>query len=239
MKKHNSGITLVSLVITIIVLLILASITVYSGVSTVRSARLTKFTAELKIMQQKVNELYDSYTNNKSVNVNGIEYVGKGEFTTQDGDETQTVQTKPGIQEIGEDPDGIFNTNRLEEIFSEEGSGITDRTGYMYYDTSTLQGLGLEDMEYEFFVNVASRSVVSIEGFNDAGNIYYTLNQVPDGVYNIEYNPTTSKPTFDIDYEYLRHIHLSISKHEKAILPAKYFVDQFPHSLTSYLLWPA
>ena len=113
MKKHNSGITLVSLVITIIVLLILASITVYSGVSTVRSARLTKFTAELKIMQQKVNELYDSYTNNKSVTVNGTEYVGAGQTATE------TEEAIQGIQEIGTDPEGIFNATRLDEIFSE------------------------------------------------------------------------------------------------------------------------
>lgn len=183
MKKNNSGITLVSLVITIIVLLILSSIAVYSGVSTIRSTRLTKFTTELKMMQQKVNELYDCYTNNKSVTVNGTEYVGSD------------------IQNIGQNPEGIFNTNRLEEIFSEDGSGITDRTGYMYYDTETITALGLDNMEYEFFVNVAKRSVVSIEGFNDYGKMYYTLDQVPNGVYNVEYNPTVGVPTFDASYE--------------------------------------
>ena len=189
MKKNNAGITLVSLVITVIVLLILSSIAVYSGVSTIRSARLTKFTTELKMMQQKVNELYDSYINNKSVTVNGVEYVGQGEYTTQNTEDgqTQTVQTKLGIQDIGEDPEGLFNSNRLEEVFSAEGSGITDRTGYMYYDLETIQALGLDDMEYEFFVNVATRSVVSIEGFNDYGTRYYTLDQVPNGVYNVEY----------------------------------------------------
>ena len=175
MKKSNSGITLVSLVITIIVLLILASITVYSGIGTIRSARLTKFTTELKIMQQKVNELYNSYTNEKSVIVNGIEYVGTD------------------IQNIGKNPDGIFDENRLEEIFSENESGITDRTGYMYYDTEMIQALGLEEIEYEFFVNIAKRSVVSIEGFNDGEKRYYTLEQVPDGVYNVEYNAISNK----------------------------------------------
>ena len=175
MKKSNSGITLVRLVITIIVLLILASITVYSGIGTIRSARLTKFTAELKIMQQKVNELYNSYTNEKSVIVNGIEYVGTD------------------IQNIGKNPDGIFDENRLEEIFSENESGITDRTGYMYYDTETIQALGLEEIEYEFFVNIAKRSVVSIEGVNDGEKRYYTLEQVPDGVYNVEYNAISNK----------------------------------------------
>lgn len=183
MKKNNSGITLVSLVITVIVLLILSSIAVYSGVSTIRSARLTRFTTELKMMQQKVNELYDSYINNKSVTVNGTEYVGTD------------------IQNIGEDPEGLFNSNRLEEVFSAEGSGITDRTRYMYYSLETMQGLGMQDMEYEFFVNVATRSVVSIEGFNDYGTRYYTLEQVPNGVYNVEYNKIDGDLNFDTTAE--------------------------------------
>ena len=195
MKKNNAGITLVSLVITIIVLIILASISVYSGISTVRSAKLTKFTTELKIMQQKVNELYDSYMNNRTVNVNGIEYVGKGQAATE------TEEAKQGVQEIGKVPESIFNTNRLDEIFSEEASGITDKTGYRYYDIETIQALGLEDMEYEFFVNVETRSVVSIEGFNDYGEMYYTLDQVPNGMYNVEYAPTAGVPTFDVSYE--------------------------------------
>ena len=211
MRKNNSCITLVSLVITIIVLLILASITVYSGISTVRSARLTKFTTELKMMQQKVNELYDYYTNNKSITVNNVVYTGGKEQAEAEQGQEETEGTSPettdenkGIQEIGKDPAEFFNPNRLEEIFSAEGSGITSSSGYKYYDTETLQGLELENMEYEFFVNVATRSVVSIEGFNDYGNIYYTLDQVPDGIYNVEYNAQTDKPTFKVEYETVR-----------------------------------
>ena len=202
MKKIDSGITLVSLVITMIVLLILTSITIYSGVSTIHSARLTKFTTQLKIMQQKVNELYDCYTNNKTVILNGIEYVGKGETITETiNGEIQTVQSKPGIQEIGQDIDAFFSSSQLKEIFSEAGSGITDKTGYRYYDTETIQALGLEDMEYEFFVNVEKRSIVSMVGFNDYGSVYYTLEQVPNGVYNVEYNLIDGNLSFDVTSE--------------------------------------
>lgn len=192
MKRDNSGITLISLVITIIILFILSSIAIYSGVGTIRSARLTKFTVELKMMQQKVNELYDSYTNNKSVIVNGIDYRGKGEYTTQttnDG-QTQMIKTKQGIQDIGKNPEENFSTSELETIFSIEESGVTDREGYKYYDTETLQALGLENMEYTFFVNVEKRSIISTVGLEYDGKIYYTLDQVPDGVYNVEYNNT-------------------------------------------------
>ena len=192
MKRDNSGITLISLVITIIILFILSSIAIYSGVGTIRSARLTKFTVELKMMQQKVNELNDSYTNNKSVIVNGIDYRGKGEYTTQttnDG-QTQMIKTKQGIQDIGKNPEENFSTSELETIFSMEESGVTDKEGYKYYDAETLQALGLENMEYTFFVNVEKRSIISTVGLEYDGNIYYTLDQVPDGVYNVEYNNT-------------------------------------------------
>ena len=163
MKKNDFGITLVGLVITIIILLILASITVYSGVSTIRLAKLTKFTTELKMMQQKVNELYDSYKNERLVT---------------------------GIQDIGKNPEENFSTNELETIFSIEESGVTDREGYKYYDAETIQALGLENMEYTFFVNVDKRSIISTVGFVYDGKTYYTLEQVPDGVYNVEYNDT-------------------------------------------------
>ncbi len=197
MKKNDSGITLITLIITIIVLIILASIGITSGISTIRSSRLTKFTTEMKIMQLKVNELYDSYINDKSVTVGSVEYVGKGKTVTN-ADGTQTE--KPGIQEIGEDI-SIFSDNRLQEIFSEEGSGITSTDGYMYYDTDTLQELNVDGVDNEFFVNIATRSVVSIEGFNYYGKKYYTLEQLPEGLYNVDYEANQGKPAFDISAE--------------------------------------
>lgn len=57
--KNNKGITLVALIITIIILLILASVATYSGIGVIKSAKLTAFTTELKIMQTQVNEIYE------------------------------------------------------------------------------------------------------------------------------------------------------------------------------------
>lgn len=183
MRKNNSGITLISLVITIILLLILATIGISSGISTVRSSRLTKFTTEMKIMQQKVNELYDSYTNNRTVNVAGNEYTGTD------------------ICNIGNDISNVSETQR-NEVFSSSGSGITDTNGYMYYNATTIENLGIDGVDGEFFVNVAKRSVISVDGCEYEGNIYYTLEQLPDGVYNVEYEPQQVEgPTFDVDYK--------------------------------------
>ena len=59
--RKEKGITLIALTITIIILIILASITTYSGISTIKSSKLNKFKQELEIMQSQVNVLYEKY----------------------------------------------------------------------------------------------------------------------------------------------------------------------------------
>ena len=70
--KQDKGITLVSLVITIAVLIILASIATYSGVNVIRQSKLNKFTTEMGIMQTEVNNLYDKYSNGTEEEKNEI-----------------------------------------------------------------------------------------------------------------------------------------------------------------------
>ena len=47
--RKEKGITLIALTITIIILIILASITTYSGISTIKSSKLNRFKQELEI----------------------------------------------------------------------------------------------------------------------------------------------------------------------------------------------
>lgn len=168
----NKGITLVSLVITVIVLLILASIATYSGINVIQSSKLTAFTTELKIMQTQVNELYQRY---------------------KDGDNTVLGLGKD-LGSVSEQANKAFNA-----------SGITEQSEYRYFDQNTIKdGLKIEGVEGEFFVNIKTRSVVSCEGFKYEGETYYTLEQLPDGLYNVEYNDkniNVDKPTFDTSVE--------------------------------------
>ena len=60
MLKENKGITMISLVVTIIILMILASITTYSGISTAKDARYYNGIHQMKVMQAEVNDWYES-----------------------------------------------------------------------------------------------------------------------------------------------------------------------------------
>lgn len=180
MKRENKGITLIALVITVTVLIILASIATYSGVGIIRQSKLNKFTTEMKIMQTEVNDLYQKATSGETVEVNGNNYTGLD------------------IYNIGKDLDSKANS-----VFTSETSGITDKSGYRLYDQDIIQGLGIEGVEEEYFVNVEKRSIISCNGFEYEGTTYYTLDQLPNGLYNAEYEENTNIPTFDVSMEKL------------------------------------
>ena len=177
-KSGNSkGVTLIALVITIIILLILASIATYSGIDVINSSKLTAFTTEMKIMQTQVNSLYDQWKN------------GDIDKDTIGKDLTSSTE----VQEQA-------NLVLVEELGF--ASSISELTGYKYFDQDTIQELGIDGVEQEFFINIEQREVVSYNGLKYEGDMYYTLNQLPNGLYNVDYDPNQADaPTFDVNYE--------------------------------------
>ncbi len=182
--KNNKGITLMALVITIILLIILASIGIYSGRQVVKSAQFTAFSTELKIMQTQVNSLYEKKKNNEKILLNNVE---------------------TDIEDIGT---AISSGSEAQTLIA---LGITDTSDYKYFDTDTIKSLNIEGVEGEFFVNIDKRSVVSYDGFEYEGKTYYTLEQLPDGLYNVEHNTSEQQPDFNVDYELLENGKCKIS----------------------------
>ena len=156
-KSHNSkGVTLIALVITIILLLILASIATYSGIDIINSSKLTAFTTEMKIMQTQVNNLYDQWKNGDI----DKDTIGKDLTSSTEVQEQANLVL---VQELG------------------FASSISELTGYRYFDQDTIQDLGIEGVEQEFFINIEQREVVSYDGLRYEGNMYYTLINCQEG----------------------------------------------------------
>ena len=175
LRENGKGITLVSLVITIVVLLILASIATYTGIEVIKSSRLTTFTTEMKIMQTQVNKLYQEM---------------------KDGDTT--------IKELGKEISKIDQT-QVNNVFKAVGIiSIEEREKYRYFDQDIIKNLNIEGISGTFLVNIEKRSVISYEGFQDGDEIYYTLEQLPNGLYNVEYEDKSGEitlPVFDTSVE--------------------------------------
>ena len=185
MKKEQRAITLISLVITIVILLILATIGIGAGIETINSSKLTKFNTEMKIMQLKANEWYDEYNSAKS-DEEKQEIINRGESIVSGEGQSEVVK-------------------QANKVFSLEESGIvfndTDqiREDYRYYSNQKLKNLGVDGVEQDFFVNIKNRTVVSYEGLSYKGEMYYTISQLPQmDIYNVDYE-SQSDVEFDLE----------------------------------------
>ena len=185
MKKEQRAITLISLVITIVILLILATIGIGAGIETINSSKLTKFNTEMKIMQLKANEWYDEYNSAKS-DEEKQEIINRGESIVSGEGQSEVVK-------------------QANKVFSLEESGIvfndTDqiREDYRYYSNDKLKNLGVDGVEQDFFVNIKNRTVVSYEGLSYKGETYYTISQLPQmDIYNVDYE-SQSDVEFDLE----------------------------------------
>ena len=170
MKTKENGVTLVALVITIILILILASIGVTAGTATLDAAAFTQFKTELKVMQDKVNELNQE---------NKIDI--EQELTPKLTDEQKD----------------IFNITKISDIIlkgktKEQQENIKNGFRYLSKDYINTK-LNLDSFKRSYFVNVEYRYVIFPDGFKYEGNTYYMIEQMEDGIYNVQYNDKNKK----------------------------------------------
>lgn len=75
--KNNKGITLTALTITIIVLLILASITIYSGIESIQKAELESLKTNMLLIKAKAKEYVEQASFKNGVNNNNLDEAKK------------------------------------------------------------------------------------------------------------------------------------------------------------------
>ena len=101
---------------------------------------------------------------------------------------------------------------QADKVFTKVASGLTNKVGYRYYDKETIKSLGIEGVLGEFFVNIEKRNVISYNGFEYEGVTYYTLNQLPNSLYNVESSSKNiENPTFDVLVEKVEENNWNIS----------------------------
>ena len=169
--KNNKGITLIALVITIIVLLILASIGVYSGLDTVRSSKYMSFKTELQLLQSKVDEFYSS---------NREQFSSKGTEMTAEQKE-------------------IFTVSEVSNVLSSRQEDITTlQNGFKYYTADVLvNDFNIEGITIDYYINIDERIVIAPEPIEYNGVNYYMLEQIEDAGYNVDYNKNMEDVTFN------------------------------------------
>ncbi len=166
MKNKNSekGITIVALVLTIIILLILASTAAYTGIESYNKAEQIKFVSQMQLIQAKVDELVQDKEFDSS-------NIGK---------------------ELTEDQKSILSTaNENDEITTEYSE---ENTNIKYFTKDELSKVfNIDNVDEDIIINFKTREVISTVGFEYKGTTYYTQYKLPEGQQLIQYEePTTT-----------------------------------------------
>ena len=171
LRKNNKGITLISLVVMIIIILILAAVGTNTGVSVIRESKYHRAVSEMKVMQTKINEMYEDY---KSGEISDITTYG-----TSIDSLTSGLQTKANSAY-----NSVHDTN----------PEIGEEIDFMYYSSEYIKDvLDLDGVEGDYLVNIKTREVISVDGIKNEGEMYYSLSQIEDEQFNVEYvNPTVA-----------------------------------------------
>lgn len=140
--KKEYGITLTSLIITVIVLTIISGIAITSAIDTYSDSEVIRFQTYMKFIQKKVDI-----------------FVEEGNFQGQ----TLTIEQQNVLQTIiDNDTKGDIET----ELATEET--------LRYFSSDDIEQIfGVEDVNDEVVVNFSNREVISLNGIEKDGKIYY------------------------------------------------------------------
>lgn len=152
MKKANEkGITMVTLVITIIVLIIITAIGVNTGTEIIKRADLQNINTNMMLIQAKVKTISEqakfnkdtsNYKGTKISEISGNEQIDKLQITDKENCYllSQTDLDSMGLEKITIDDGYIVNYN-TNEIMYVKGFETEDTT---YYNLTDMKNLSLE-----------------------------------------------------------------------------------------------
>lgn len=143
--KNDNGITLMALVITIIILLIISSTSLYISIDQIDKAELKGFYAKLEIAQTGVEKIYRTNENYKD-NDGNIIYL-------KDIGDTLTVEQSNLINDLGYNAEDFtyFTAEKIEK------------------------DLGIHGVDLNLLINFEDCIIISEQGLEINGTIYYEL----------------------------------------------------------------
>lgn len=153
MRSRRKGITLISLVVTVTVLIILAGISIYSGKGVIERAKLEELKTNMLLIQAKARE-----------------YVEEADFKIGIvSEEERTGKTETIRSEIYVESQGLQKASNIPEQVK-----VSDPNACYYLTDTTKQKWGLEKLEkaeeylIEFDEKNVKVEVYNIEGYDGA-----------------------------------------------------------------------
>ena len=179
--KNNNGITMITLVITIIILLILAGVSIGTGNNIIKQSNLENIKTNMLLIKVKAKEYVENANFKLGTN-----------FETSTDKESRIIGAKEELKGEEINDTSIFNENI--DISKEQLT--TDNSNYIYYyklTTENLVNIGLSKVKSDerngwyiikYDIKNSEIEVYNTKGFKNKENTYYSLSDLQ----NIETN---------------------------------------------------
>ena len=176
--KKNKGITMISLVITIIILIIIAGISIGTGNNIIKQSDLENIKTNMLLVKVKAKE----YVENANFNL------GTAFDKVTDENEKNTRIAKAKAELKGEEITDVSMFN--ENINISEEQLTADNSNYIYYyklETQNLIDMGLSNVKSDekngwyiikYDIKNVGIEVYNTKGFENNETLYYSLNEI-------------------------------------------------------------
>ncbi len=153
--KDNNGITLITIIISIIIMAILVGVTTYSGIESYKEAKVVKFVSQMQLIQAKVDEIQKDQEEVNRLIENKVANVSAIEKAYQNG-------------EVPFDDSITYNSDYINQ--------------FKLFTIDNLKNeLDLENIDTDVLINFRTREVVAVNGVEHKENMYYTQYKLPNG----------------------------------------------------------
>lgn len=151
--KNEKGITLLTLIITVIVMVLLTGTAIAYGTNSLQTMKFQNFRFELEQIQGKVDVIYEK-----------IKLAKEDEITT--------------YLSLGQDITSLpseLGTSVLSRLQSIKGNNVST-TNYRYFTRQDLEvDLDITSQSGAVIINFTTREVISVKGFEFEGKTYYRI----------------------------------------------------------------
>lgn len=152
MKQNNQrGITLTMLVITIIVLLIITSVTIYTGSSIIKQTNLQNLNTNMLLIQAKVKTIGEDAKFSKDTSKL------KGQKVSQ-----------------------IADNEKIQKLINENIIDNTDTYYLLSQEDLASFGLEKIKVEQGYVVNYDTEEIIYVKGFEANNTVYYKLSETKE-----------------------------------------------------------
>ena len=159
--KKNKGVTLISLVITVIILFILSSISIQVSTGVYNVIKVQNYIAKMKVIQSGVDNFVQEY----SENVDTV-LASKG-FSKLEADDEN-------FQDFIEDNEIDVEYLNIDTTDSWNNEIDSNPENYYYFSAKNLEEcFGLKAQNLDVIINFKTRNVISIKGVKQGDNTYY------------------------------------------------------------------